>query len=63
MINETSEKVAHLRKRGEAQLQDAQVKVEDLANQATEAVRNQPATAVGIAVGVGFVLGFLTGRK
>lgn len=63
VVSDASEKVAHLRDRGEKTLQDAQASVEDLTQQATDAVRNQPATAVGIAVGVGFLLGFLSGRK
>lgn len=63
VVSEASDKVAHLRKRSEQQLHDAQAKVEDIANQTTEAVRQQPAAAVGIAVGLGFMLGFLTGRK
>ncbi|MFD3190413.1 YqjD family protein [Sedimentitalea sp. HM32M-2] len=63
VVADASEKVAHLRDRGEKTLQDAQASVEDLTQQATDAVRNQPATAVGIAVGVGFLLGFLSGRK
>lgn len=36
---------------------------EELGQQAVDAVRQQPAAAVGVAVGVGFLLGFLTGRK
>lgn len=63
VATQTSEKVAQLRKQGEKQLQEAQAKAEDLAEQASDAVRRQPATAVGIAVGVGFLLGFLSGRK
>jgi ElaB/YqjD/DUF883 family membrane-anchored ribosome-binding protein len=36
---------------------------EELGQQAVDAVRKQPAAAVGMAVGMGFILGFLTGRK
>lgn len=63
VANDASRKVAHIRKQGEQTLQDAQAKVEDLTHQATDAVRQQPAAAVGLAVGVGFALGYLTGRK
>lgn len=58
-----SDNVAQLRSAGEKYLKDAQVKAEDMATQSAEAVRKQPAAAVGIAVGVGFLLGFLSGRK
>lgn len=58
-----SEKVAQLRSTGEKHLKDAQIKAEDMASQTADAVRRQPAAAVGIAVGVGFILGFLSGRK
>lgn len=42
---------------------ELRVSGEELGQQAVDAVRQQPAAAVGIAVGVGFLLGFLTGRK
>ena len=58
-----SDNVAQLRSAGEKYLKEAQTKAEDVAKQSADAVRNQPATAVGIAVGVGFLLGFLSGRK
>lgn len=54
----------------DAAVQSARVKAaelrasgEELGQQAVDAVRQQPAAAVGMAVGVGFLLGFLTGRK
>ena len=49
--------------RGEKHLSDAQARAEDMGQQAVEAVRQQPAAEVGIAVGVGFLMGFLTSRK
>lgn len=58
-----TDNVAQLRQTGEKYLNDAQEKAGDIAHQSAEAVRQQPATAVGIAVGVGFLLGFLSGRK
>ncbi len=55
--------VAYLRKRGAEGMEKAQAKAEDLGEQAAEAVRNQPAMAVGLAVGIGFLLGLITSRK
>ncbi|WP_306113383.1 MULTISPECIES: YqjD family protein [unclassified Roseovarius] len=63
VVNDASEKVAHLKTSSEKRLQEMQGKAEEIANRTGDAVRNQPATAVGIAVGVGFLLGFLSGRK
>ncbi len=48
---------------GEQHLKDAQNYAEDLSAQATDAVRRQPAMAVGIAVGVGFLIGLVTSRR
>ncbi|EAQ26226.1 MULTISPECIES: DUF883 family protein [unclassified Roseovarius] len=56
-------KVSELRHSGEQQLHAAQHRAEEMGQQAADAVRSQPAAAVGIAVGVGFLLGFMTGRK
>lgn len=42
---------------------DLQDRGRDMGEQAADAVRRQPATAVGIAVGLGFVVGLLTGRR
>ncbi|RKF14872.1 DUF883 domain-containing protein [Roseovarius spongiae] len=53
----------HARERGEAHLHDMQARAEDLGSQAANAVRQQPATAVGLAVGFGFLVGLLTSRK
>ena len=62
-VESAARKAAKLREQGEKQLQNAQARVEDLTSQTADAVRNQPAAAIGIAVGVGFLLGFLSGRK
>ncbi len=62
-VKGASEKVAHLKSSSEKRLQEMQEKVEDIASRTGDAVRNQPATAVAIAVGVGFLLGFISGRK
>ncbi|WP_272009431.1 DUF883 family protein [Roseovarius sp. ZX-A-9] len=52
-----------VRARSEKHLKDAQACAEDLSAQATDAVRQQPAMAVGIAVGVGFLIGLVTARR
>lgn len=62
-IRSARDKAAELRETGEEQLHNAQIRAEELGQQAVDAVRKQPATAVGLAVGVGFLLGFLSGRK
>lgn len=55
--------VTELRHAGEQQLRAAQDRAEEMGQQAADAVRGQPAAAVGLAIGVGFLLGFMTGRK
>lgn len=57
------QKAADLRETSEEQLHYAQLRAEEMGQQAVDAVRKQPATAVGLAVGVGFLLGFISGRK
>lgn len=56
-------KASELRHAGEEQLYSAQHRAEEMGHQAADAVRSQPATAVGLAVGLGFLLGFVTARK
>jgi len=34
-----------------------------LQTQANDFVKNQPATAMGVAAGIGFLIGFMSGRK
>jgi ElaB/YqjD/DUF883 family membrane-anchored ribosome-binding protein len=53
----------HLQAQGKAVMQDAQVAAGQAAEKAQQSVRENPAAAVGIATGLGFVLGFLTARK
>lgn len=52
-----------LRHRSEKQMFEAQLAAEKYGKQATDAVREQPAMAMGLAVGLGFLVGFATGRK
>src|SRR6056297_3251344 len=51
------EKAAHLRDAGQEQLHAAQYRAEEMGQQAADTVRNQPAASVGLAVGLGFLLG------
>ncbi|SNR25567.1 DUF883 family protein [Puniceibacterium sediminis] len=57
------ERAAYLRERGSDTLTEAQLRAEDMQQQALAAIRNQPGTAIGIAVGIGFLAGLLTSRK
>lgn len=52
-----------LQAQGKAVMQDAQAMAGQAAEKAQQSVRDNPAAAVGIATGLGFVLGFLTARK
>ena len=52
-----------LRDQGEKALKDAQTRARDVGHQAADAVREQPAMAVGLAVGLGFLIGLVTARK
>lgn len=72
--DQAGEKVANLRARVQARLRDAKVRLTDAeevlvaktkaAAQATDAyVRESPWTAVGIAAGVGLLVGLLIGRR
>ncbi|MFU1477380.1 DUF883 family protein [Roseovarius sp. C7] len=54
---------AKVQQSGRDGLSYAQNSAEEMGAQAAQAVRNQPATAMGLAVGVGFLLGFMSGRK
>ncbi|SIT10532.1 Membrane-anchored ribosome-binding protein, inhibits growth in stationary phase, ElaB/YqjD/DUF883 family [Roseivivax lentus] len=54
---------ASARSEGERLYGEARHRAEDAQDQALEAIRRQPATAIGIAVGLGFLFGFLTSRK
>jgi ElaB/YqjD/DUF883 family membrane-anchored ribosome-binding protein len=61
--NAAAEKATALRDAGEDQINRARDTASDLNDQANEFVRTQPATALGIAAGVGFLVGMMSGRK
>lgn len=52
-----------LKDRSAAALGDARSMAEDGYAQAEKAVRDNPAAAVGIATGIGFLVGLIAGRK
>lgn len=56
-------KAQALKAEGDAVYEAAAMRASEAAAQAEEAVRQRPATALGIAMGVGFLIGYLTGRK
>lgn len=54
---------AALYQKGEAQLAALRSQAGDLAHDADALVRRHPATAVGLAVGLGFLVGMMTTRR
>jgi ElaB/YqjD/DUF883 family membrane-anchored ribosome-binding protein len=57
------EKVTELRREGERYAQEAGKMAHDGAEVALDAVRRQPATAVAVAVGIGFLVGLVTSSR
>lgn len=51
------------RAEGERQAEFLQQRAEEMAMEATDMVRRQPAAAMGAAAGLGFLVGLLTARK
>ncbi|KMK66110.1 YqjD family protein [Puniceibacterium sp. IMCC21224] len=62
-IEAARQRAEELRVRGAEHLSQAQQHAAVAQDQAIDAIRRQPGTAVGLAVGIGFLAGFLTGRK
>ncbi len=58
-----TDQVEALREQGEAALRDAQLRGKDVYSQAEASIRENPAAAVGIAAGLGFLFGLIFGRK
>lgn len=61
--NQSGEQIARIRARAEESVRIARERMKDAGLQLDEQVREHPWTAVGIAAGVGLVLGILLGRK
>lgn len=57
------EDVAALRAKGEETAATLAQEAKDLAAEAESLLRNRPATALGIAVGLGFLVGLMTNRR
>lgn len=49
--------------RASAATDAASKQVTELQGQANDFVKNQPGTALGVAAGIGFLVGFMSGRK
>ncbi|PTW50644.1 MULTISPECIES: DUF883 family protein [Rhodovulum] len=63
MRDTVQNRAAALRDRGEATVAEMQSRGMEMGEQAADAVRRQPAAAMGIAVGLGFLVGLMTGRR
>ncbi|MDU9005798.1 DUF883 family protein [Sedimentitalea todarodis] len=63
LSDEAEAKAQKLRDKGEGAATAAQEQMEDLQAQANEFIRTQPATALGIAAGLGFLFGLLMTRR
>lgn len=58
-----AEKVKQAQDAGKAAADVAAERAELARMQSTDFIRTQPATALGVAVGVGFLIGWMSGRK
>lgn len=63
LSDEAEAKAQRLKDKGEATAHAAKEQMEDLQGQANEFIRTQPAAAVGIAAGLGFLFGLLMTRR
>jgi ElaB/YqjD/DUF883 family membrane-anchored ribosome-binding protein len=57
------EQIARIRARAEESVRTARARIKDVGGDLDEQVRENPWTAVGIAAGIGLVLGVLLARK
>lgn len=62
-VTAARERAAEAKDRGAEHLAAAQLRASVAQDEAMDAIRRQPGTAIGLAVGIGFLAGFLTGRK
>jgi len=60
---EQGERIEEIRARAEESLRVARERLEGVGSQLDDQVREHPWTAVGIAAGIGLVVGILLGRK
>jgi ElaB/YqjD/DUF883 family membrane-anchored ribosome-binding protein len=61
--DQSGEQVARIRARAEESLRVARARMRDVGGELDEQVRENPWTAVGVAAGIGLVLGILIARK
>jgi ElaB/YqjD/DUF883 family membrane-anchored ribosome-binding protein len=61
--NQGGEQIARIRARAEESVRQARARIQDAGGDFDAQVRENPWTAIGIAAGVGLVLGILLGRK
>ena len=62
-ITAARDKMADARDKATDQAQAARQQAAELQGQANDFIRNQPATALGIAAGLGFLVGFMGSRR
>lgn len=63
VVSDAEELLKASRARAEESVRTARARMKDAGVQVDEQVRENPWTAIGIAAGVGLVLGILLGRK
>lgn len=61
--SQSGEQIARIRARAEESVRNARARMKDAGLHLDEQVREHPWTAIGVAAGVGLVLGILLGRK
>lgn len=61
--NQGGEQIARIRARAEESVRQARSRMQEAGGELDARVREHPWTAIGVAAGVGLVLGILLGRK
>lgn len=61
--NQGGEQMARIRARAERSVQAARARIEEAGGDIDAQIRENPWTAIGIAAGVGLVLGIVLGRR
>jgi ElaB/YqjD/DUF883 family membrane-anchored ribosome-binding protein len=62
-VGQTGERIEKIRARTEESLRNARARMKDAGLELEDQVREHPWTAVGVAAGIGLILGILLGRK